>query len=576
MEILLVEDDAAQAVAGAEFFRRLGHTVRCADTGPQALTHCRRQPPDLVVAGLHPPGLDGLALTQAVRQQAAPRWQPVILIAAAWDENLRTQAFAAGADACFAKPLQAAALGARLDAIARLAQMQRDAETHLSRIDRYLAAEAEDLRVARHLVEHQMAPGDPRLLDDPAVQHWRQTCPSRGGDMLSMARAPSGALHVMLADADGTGLSAYVSLLPIIGPFYRMTEKGFPLATIARELNLKVHHALPADRPVAAQLVAVDTREGIVSVWNGGMPPAFMLDGFGRHFRTLPLRHPPLGALADEVFDDRLEQHAFTRGEQLVMVSDGLLEAVGPQGRRFGEQGLSDALAGLPRSQRRAEVMAALAAHLDGRTAADDMSLVLIDCEKEAPPPAAAPHKPVRQRGASSWHFSLRLGASELAHLDVVPLLLNVAAQLNATHERGGELFVILSELYNNALDHGVLRMDSALKLSPDGMETWLRVREERLAALLGGEIELSVEQVNDAGRTWLRIGCRDSGPGFDVGAVVDGAQAKPAPMAPSTLPFGRGLMLVRHLAQRLDFNETGNEITALLLLDGEAGTPAP
>lgn len=574
MEILLVEDDTAEAVVGAEFFRRLGHAVHCVDTGTQALEHYRRQPVDLVVAGLHPPGLDGFALTQAIQQHAASHWQPVILIAAAWDESLRAQAFAAGVDACFAKPLQPAAVGARLDVIARLGKMQRDAETHLNRLDRYLVAEAEDLRVARHLVEHQMAPGDPRLLDDPAVQHWRQTCPSRGGDMLSMARAPSGVLHVMLADADSTGLSAYISLLPIIGPFYRMTEKGFPLATIVRELNLKVRHALPADRPVAAQLVAVDTREGIISVWNGGMPSAFILDGFGRHFRTLSLRHPPLGVLTDEAFDDRLEPHAFTRGEQLVMASDGLLEAASPQGRRFGEQGLIDALAGLPRSQRRAEVMAALAAHLHGCAAVDDMSLVLIDCEKEAAP-TAPPHKPARPRDVGSWHFSLRLGASELAHLDVVPLLLNVAAQLNATHERGGELFVILSELYNNALDHGVLRLDSSLKLSPDGMETWLRVREERLAALSGGEIELSVEQVIDAGQTWLRIGCRDSGPGFDVRAFVDGAQSKPAPLAPSTLPFGRGLMLVRHLAQRLDFNEAGNEITALLLLDGEGKAPS-
>jgi anti-sigma regulatory factor (Ser/Thr protein kinase) len=392
--------------------------------------------------------------------------------------------------------------------------------------------------------------------------------------MLSVARAPSGVLHVMLADADESGLSAYISLLPIIAPFYRMTEKGFPLATIARELNLKVRQALPANRPLAVQLVAVDAREGIVSVWNGGMPAALMLDGFGHRYRGFSLQHVPLGALADEAFDDRVEQHAFSRGEQLVMASDGLLEAVGPHGRRFGEEGLIGALAGLPRSQRRAEVMAALAAHLDGKAASDDISLVLIDCEREAAAPAVAAHKQARLRGSGSWRFSLRLGANELADLDVVPLLLNVAAQLNSTHERDGELFVIMSELYNNALDHGVLRLDSELKLSPDGMETWLRLREERLAALSTGEIELSVEQLTDAGQTWLRIGCRDSGPGFDVHSFRRRARPKPASMTPSTLPFGRGLALVEHLAQEIDFNATGNEITALLPLGGGAEPP--
>jgi serine phosphatase RsbU (regulator of sigma subunit)/anti-sigma regulatory factor (Ser/Thr protein kinase) len=574
MDILLVGDAGKAAAASAELFRRIGHAVSLVGTSAEALEHYRRHRPDLLVTGVDVSGSDGVALVQAVLRHAAPRWQPAICLVSAWDEDLNTRAVEAGADACFVMPRQAAALQARLDVIARLLKMQQDAEARLARIDRYLATEAEDLRIARHLVEYQMAPEDPRLLDDPAVQHWRQSSASQGGDMLSVARAPSGVLHVMLADACSSGLSAYISLLPIIAPFYRMTEKGFPLATIARELNLKVRQALPANRPVAAQLVAVDTREGIVSIWNGGMPAALMLDGFAQHFRAFAQQHPALGVLADEAFDERVEQHALTRGEQLVMVSDGLLAATGPDGRCFGEQGVADALVGLPRGQRRAEVTAALAAHLDGQTAADDMSLVLIDCEKEAASPAMPLHKPVRQHGSGSWRFSLRLSASELAHLDVVPLLLNVAEQLNATRERGGELFLILSELYNNALDHGVLRLDSELKLSPDGMETWLRMREERLAALSAGEIELSVEQVSDAGQAWLRIGCRDSGPGFDVSAFTLRAKPRHAVMMPSTLPFGRGLALVQHLAQGINFNETGNEITALLRLDDHAEPP--
>ncbi len=568
MEILLVEHRPAEAAASAEFFRRSGHAVSLADSGGQALEHFRRNRPDLVVVGHHPPVLDGIGLTQALVRQLAPRWLPVVLVSDACDEGLRTRAAEAGADACFARPLQSAALSARLDVIARLLKMQQDAESRLARLDRYLAAEAEDLRIARHLVEHQLAPEEARLLDDPAVLHWRQSSPMRGGDMLSVARAPSGILHVMLADADSSGLSAYISLLPIIGPFHRMTEKGFPLATIARELNLKVRQALPANRRVAAQLVAVDAREGIVSVWNGGMPAAFMLDDSGRHSRGFSRGQPPLGALPDEAFDDRVEQHAFARGERLVMVSDGLQEALGPTGRPFGAQGVIDALAGLSRGQRRVEASAAVAAQLDGLTAHDDMSLVLIDCEREAAAPGAVPHKPARPRDSGNWRFSLRLGAHELAHLDVVPLLLNVAEQLNATDEHAGELFVILSELYNNALDHGVLRLDSTLKLSPDGMETWLKTREKRLAGLSSGEIELSVERLGDAGEAWLRIVCRDSGPGFDVRAVGQGAPTGAAAMAPSTLPFGRGLALVRHLAQGLDFNECGNEITALLSLD--------
>lgn len=577
MEVLLVEDRASDALRITEALTQLGHGVTTVENGAAALEHYVKHRPDLVVTGAFVPGIDGFALTRTLRELAAPRWQPVIFVSGECDEELQARALEVGGDAFFVKPVSVIALAARLGEIGRLLTMQQESEARLARIDHYLAAEEENLRIARHLIEHQLAGDQPRRAVDPAVQHWHLPCAGLGGDMLSFGRAPNGVLHIMLADASDSGLAAYVSLLPIIAPFYRMTEKGFPLPTIARELNLKVRQALPMNRTVAVQLAAIDSREGVVTLWNGGMPEAFILDGCGHHFQEFALAHPPLGALDDAAFDERVEPHVFARGEQLVMVSDGLLEAVGPGGARFGEQGLADALVGLPRSQRLDEVSAALGAHLGGQAPGDDLSLVLVDCEKEGASPLAPPPRMPREHHPGSWRFSLDLGANEFGHLNVVPLLLDVVGQFQAAHERGGELFVILSELFNNALDHGVLRLDSRLKLSSDGMETWLRIREERLLALTEGEIKLSVEQLVESGRVWLRIRCRDSGPGFDVHAMLRADRAQRAGPAlntkPSFLPFGRGLALVQHMAHGLDFNEAGNEVTVLLALE-EMPTP--
>ncbi len=573
MKILLVAGHAADAALLSGQLQKLGHAVTVIENDRAALDYYGDALPDLVISDAAAPGIDGFALTQALQQRAAPRWQPVIIIAAEFDEALQTRAIEAGADAFFSKPMAISGLAARLDILARLLKIQEDAAARLTQLSRYLAAEEEDLRIARHLIEHQMSPDGASQRDDPAVQTWQRSCNRLGGDMVAVSRAPSGVLHVMLADASGSGLAAYVSLLPIIAPFHRMTEKGFPLATIVRELNHKVRQALPGDRRVAVQLVAVDTREGIVSVWNGGMPGAFMLDGFGQDFREFSGHHAPLGTLDDAAFQDHLEQHSFTRGEQLVMVSDGLLEAGNAAGVRFGAQGLIDTLVGLPRSQRRGEVIAALEAHLGDRHPDDDMTLVLVDCEKEATAQTAVQPRLTSTRHAGNWRFELQLDANELGHLDVVPLLLDVAGQFQTTRERSGELFVILSELFNNALDHGVLQLDSQLKLSPDGMEAWLQLRGERLAQLEEGEIGLVVEQIVEAGRAWLRIRCRDSGPGFDVIATHEKLEQQT--QAANPLPFGRGLALVRSMAQRLDFSANGNEVTVVLALDDRATPPA-
>ncbi len=569
MKILLVEDHAADAAVLSAQLEKLGHVVTVCEDGRSALDKYGDALPELLITAVAVPGIDGFALTQAIQQRAAPRWQPVIMIAGACDETLQTRAIEAGVDSFFSKPVAIPSLAARLAVIARLLKMQEEAATQLTQLSRYLAAEEEDLRIARHLIEHQMSPDGASQHDDPAVQTWQRSCNRLGGDMVAVSRAPSGVLHVMLADASGSGLAAYVSLLPIIAPFHRMTGKGFPLATIVRELNHKVRQALPAERSVAAQLVAVDTREGIVSVWNGGMPGAFMLDGFGRHFRAFALHHAPLGSLDDAAFQDHLEQHSFTRGEQFVMVSDGLLEAqgkLGTEGNRFGLQGLTDTLIGLPRSQRRAEVIATLEAHLDGRAPEDDVTFVLVDCEKEAVAQTVVLPRLASTRHAGNWRFELQIDANELGHLDVVPLLLDVAGQFHTTRERSGELFVILSELFNNALDHGVLKLDSKLKLAPDGMETWLQLRGERLAQLEEGEIGLVVEQIVETGRAWLRIRCRDSGPGFDVNATQQRLDQQA--MSANPLPFGRGLALVKSMAQRVDYSADGNEVTVVLALD--------
>jgi len=577
MNILLVEDRDAEVVALSTLLQAQGHTVVVCPNGNAAYDQFLRQRPDVVVTSAFVPGLDGFSLTEAIQQHVAPRWQPVIVVAAECDETLQARAIQAGADSFFVSPVPAAALAARLTVIERLLAMQHDAEARLAQLSRYLATEEEDLHIARHLLHHQMSPDGSRRLEDPAVEIWQEACPRLGGNMVSVGRAPNGVLHVMLADASGYGLSAAVSLLPLIGPFHRMTAKGFGLPTIVRELNAKVSQALPGQRTVAAQLVAVDTREGIGSVWNGGMPNAFMLDGFGHHFKEFALSHPPLGSQRDHEFGDHVEQHAFSRGEQLVLVSDGLLDAVGPAGVRFGEEGLAAALVGLPRSQRRDELMAAIDAHLSGMPPEDDMTLLLIDCEKEAAPadhPAEAQAKPAVPAAPPAsaamhghWHFQLQLDGRELGRLDVVPLLLDVASRFDAAQPCAGKLFVILSELYNNALDHGILRLDSRLKHSHDGLETWLLLREERLATLDRGEIRLTIEQFAESGRPWLRIRCRDSGPGFDVAAALAKLEQQSLDHVDLRL-HGRGLALVRQMTEHVGFSDTGNEVTALLPLD--------
>lgn len=583
MNILLVEGCPTGTASIRSLLQGLGHETVPASSAEQVFDLCARQMPDAVIGPACAGEFDGIALTATLLQRVTPHALPVILYAENFDAAMQARAIAAGADVLLPEPVSSAALGLRLAGIERRQLAQRGDSERLALLGRYLAAEEEDLHIARHLIEHQLSPEGTRRVDDPAVELWQRHCARLGGNMVSVGRSPAGVLHVLLADASGFGLSACVSLLPLIAPFHRMTAKGFALPAIARELNRKVGETLPPNRSVAVQLAVVDTREGVVGVWNGGMPGALIFDGLGSLTRGFLLQHTELGRLADAAFDDSIEQHALNAGEQLVLVSSGLLEATDPAGLRFGEAGLAATFLGVPRTQRRAELIAAIEAHLAEGTPEADMTAVLIDCAHrqtaQSAVPAIAPSSPMPPpatvQAAAGWKFEMRLGVAELQRLDAVPLLLDVVGRFEGMAEFCGQLFVVLAELYNNALDHGLLRLDSRLKQAPEGLEAWLSRRAERLAELQAGEICLGVALRYDNGCRWLHIRCSDSGPGFDVPALLAASAAQTHSSFVHEQAHGRGLLLIRHMAHRLDFNAAGNVATVVLALDGGCVQPA-
>lgn len=112
----------------------------------------------------------------------------------------------------------------------------------------------------------------------------------------------------------------------------------------------------------------------------GGMPSAILVDAAGRMIREVRSAHLPLGI--DE-FDWRqavpeaLEVPA--GGAQLVMFSDGLIEAQNGAGEPFGTERLCAALAAAPPTQRLDAVKDAVALHLGEQLPHDDVTLMLVD-----------------------------------------------------------------------------------------------------------------------------------------------------------------------------------------------------
>ncbi len=114
-------------------------------------------------------------------------------------------------------------------------------------------------------------------------------------------------------------------------------------------------------------------------IWNGGLPDALLLDADGSVRERFPSQHVPLG-IADGPGDMAPRPFAWDGASQLVICSDGLIEAGDADGRMFGAERLETLLRATPAAQRFDAVQATLAEHMGEVQATDDLSLVIVDC----------------------------------------------------------------------------------------------------------------------------------------------------------------------------------------------------
>jgi PleD family two-component response regulator len=119
--ILVADDNADMRDYISRLFDEQWRVAAVAD-GTAALAAVRQHRPDLVVADVMMPGLDGFALLAAIRDDPATSDTAVILLSARAGEEATLAALAAGADDYVVKPFTTRDLRARVEA-----QLQRAA-----------------------------------------------------------------------------------------------------------------------------------------------------------------------------------------------------------------------------------------------------------------------------------------------------------------------------------------------------------------------------------------------------------------------------------------------------------------
>ena len=156
--VLIVDDDVTVTEVVCAYLQREGYLVAAAADGQEGLDVAGRLRPDLVVADVMMPGMDGLTLLRSLRVHEIP----VILLTARSTEADRLTGLESGADDYVVKPFSPRELVARVAAVLR-----RSSVTGLRPADARLSAGPIEVDLAGRRVEvrGEMVPFTAREFD---------------------------------------------------------------------------------------------------------------------------------------------------------------------------------------------------------------------------------------------------------------------------------------------------------------------------------------------------------------------------------------------------------------------------
>ena len=548
LTVLVAEDGAADRLLLAQIVRRQGHQVVTAENGEQAVALFIERRPQLVLLDALMPVMDGFEAARQIKALAGEALVPIIFLTSLNEEQGLVRCLEAGGDDFMAKPYSAVILAAKIRAMDRLRRLQATVLEQRDQITRHHQHLLNEQRVAKAVFDKVAHSG---CLSAPNIRYLQSPYALFNGDLMLAAFTPAGDMRVLLGDFTGHGLPAAVGAMPLAEVFYGMTAKGYGMAQILREMNAKLKRILPVDMFCCALLLNLSMQRGSVEVWNGGMPDGYRLSVDGQVLSVLRSRHLPLGILAAERFDDSTEVLPMAPGERLLLLSDGVLDTADDQERLFGVQRLRAVLADNRDPARLFDELMQALERFGGRPR-DDISLCdvrMFGAEERVPPPMI-----YSDSGRSSpldWSLGFEVRGESLKRFNPVPYVVQLLQEIHGLRARTGNLHSVLSELYSNALEHGVLGLDSQLKRDVQGFADYYQERARRLGSLTDGfvSIDLKVEPHGDGGR--LKVKVRDSGAGFDVPRVL----ARPSHGRGLS---GRGLSLVRRLASDAHWSEGG------------------
>ena len=356
MKILIVEDEQFSRTMLCGYVKKLGHQVFEAVDGDEAWRILQSEDIPLVITDWVMPGTDGLTLIQKIRTTVHRCYVYIILVTAKTEKRDVVEGIMAGADDFLTKPYDVDELRVRVRAGERIVQLEerliarnveleaarKKLEESHDRMKRDLAAAAK--------IQQSLLPTTVPMRGQVDCAWMFRPCEELAGDIFNVFELDQNHIGFYLLDVSGHGVPAAllsVTLSRLLSPaassssvlFSSHASGPLPVSPceLATDLNNRFQMSDSNHQYFTLLFGEVNLESRELRYVSAGHPgPVYVpAEGLPRFLNACGF---PIGMEADPGYED--ETLVLSPGDQLLVYSDGLVDATNHDGVRFGPEGI--------------------------------------------------------------------------------------------------------------------------------------------------------------------------------------------------------------------------------------------
>ena len=551
IKILIADDIPTNRILLSQTLKAVGdfEIVEAVD-GEEAISVFIKEQPDLILMDIMMPGIDGREATTKIKSIMGDDHVPIIFLTALSSEDSLATALESGGDDFISKPFAIDILISKINAHLRIRELTKqlnEKNTSLTNLNQHLENE-------QILIEHFFEGAIKQsFLDEKIIKYHMSSLAAFNGDLLLVERGSKGSFYVVMGDFTGHGLTAAMGTLPVAMTFFSMVEKNYSVGEIAREINHQLYKLMPNSMFFAANILEVNVYDGVLSVWAGGMPENYVFNKDNSLKQTIHSQHMPLGILDDDEFDSLTQVFNIIAEDKIYLYSDGITEAKNSQDELFGDNRLKDVLL-KSGAERFESLLTDLNAFTGKGKQKDDITLVELNCQTI---PELTNTKDKNIEESLDWNISISIHERDMKSPNPISKLFDILSSLPFITQYKDVLHVLIFEIYNNALEHSILNLQSIDKTDSEKFSEYYESRNKKINELEQATIDFNFNFIVKNDTRFLEISVKDSGSGYQTNATS----------ASDDLLHGRGLDIIRSFCEETAFSDDGKILTLLYRL---------